>query len=57
MSEQTSAGATAQNLWTTEMTQTNQPGAERANIVLKRLILDQDAVQEDVTGKSTCRKI
>jgi hypothetical protein len=51
MSEQESAGVTAQNLWTTEITWTNQPGAERANTVLKKLILDQNAVQEDMTGK------
>ena len=51
MSDQISAGVTVHNLWPTQLTRTNLPGAEHANMVLKKLIVDQDAVQEDVTGQ------
>ena len=56
MSDQISAGVTGHNLWPTELTLTNLLGAEHANMVLKKLIVDQDAVQEDVTGQYLSQK-
>ena len=56
MSDQISAGVTGHNLWPTQLTLTNLLGAEHANMVLKKLIVDQDAVQEDVTGQYLSQK-
>tara|TARA_B110000967_G_scaffold138842_1_gene141797 strand:- start:144 stop:416 length:273 start_codon:yes stop_codon:yes gene_type:complete len=51
MSDQISAGLIVHKLWPTQLTRTNLLGAEHANMVLKKLIVDQDAVQEDVTDQ------
>ena len=51
MSDQISAGLIVHKLWATQLTRTNLLGAEHANMVLKKLIVDQDGEQEDVTGQ------
>ena len=56
MSDQISTGVTVHKLCSTQLTRTNLLGAEHANMVLKKLIVDQDAVQEDVTGQYLSQK-